>query len=673
LEVDLNMEEAMATKLAGRRRLRAALVSGGLLAGVVAMSGPAHGVAEPVAAGLQAYSQGSTFHVAGLQTADVGPKVADTDVAMSSTAVNSAGLATAVNSETGEPIVPAKPGKSAYGRGTGLALGLGTDVPNTPEGRDLLLGGLSEAAAQPPDPNGTDPSPAAIPKASGPYQTGIVQNDLVDVPGDPLAYAGTLRGQAQALWNPLYAMPTLGSPLAFGLGYAADVRLLDVGTANPDGTFPGLINVATPEAGAERAASQAFSLTYLVNNGDGTCGIANEIHQTIAPVSLNLPPDNDPLNDIVIEVAGEWVLKTVVTGKPGGASISYTPGDVASPATPLLSILPGDGTVTRILSTQDLFDVGGLNVPLAPLADVTVGEAPRGIGPANGVPTFDSPPIKTDTHVATAVDVVRIAGIVPSAPAAGFEGADLRIGHFESSLTVPAGGINCEIPVRKTADTATVGETFNFRITIPVDKDALVPFPCDLTNIKVTDTVSVKKSDTPNKPVLVELTGGSSPNGSKVTISPDKHQLTFENIGNYHPGDPPIILTVTARIPPGSGQGLINNDALATATAGNCKPVKGSVIEELNGFTGTAAVGGLTGTFAGSFFGKDGAGLTAKVGGGGAVNVIGHGVANDVPVISGRVLAVTGRNDTLFLGLALGALTSTLVLVRLRRRVTASG
>ena len=55
------------------------------------------------------------------------------------------------------------------------------------------------------------------------------------------------------------------------------------------------------------ASTQTF--TYLVNNGDGTCGIASEIHMTIAPVNINLL-------GTTIEVGGDWVMKGVATGKP---------------------------------------------------------------------------------------------------------------------------------------------------------------------------------------------------------------------------------------------------------------------------------------------------------------------------------------------------------------------
>ncbi|MBA3654362.1 MAG: hypothetical protein H0W70_09235 [Actinobacteria bacterium] len=643
---------------ASGRRLVATLMSGGLVAGAVAIgAGPAHGVAVPVPPGLSASAQGSTLHVHALQTGLTGPKVADTDVAFSSTSVNSGGLNTAVTTETGQTVSPPRAGKNAYGRGSGIALGIGSDVPV--DKRDLILGDLAEAAAQPPDPNGPDPSPGSNPKAAGPYQTGIVDKNLVDVKGDPVAYAGTLRGQAQALWNPKYAMPMLGTPLGFGLGYAADVRLANVGTADPTtGTFPGLISVASNAAGPQRAGSQAFSLTYLVNNGDGTCGIANEIHETYAPVALNLPPDADPTNDLVIEVLGEWVLKTVVTGKPGGSSITYAPGGSATPTTPLLRII--QGTATNVLTTQDLFDKTGLNIPASPLADITVGEAPRAIqSPAGTTPDPNSKPIKTDTQIATAVDVVRVIGVTP---AAGVQAAELRVGHFESRINVPAGGVNCEIPISKTALPATVGQPVTFTVNIPVDKDALIPFPCDLTNIKLTDTVSVFKADTPSKPPRINLTGGTAPNGSKGVVSADKQSITFDNIGNYHPGDPPLVVTITGVIPDNSGTGTLKDDAVATASAGNCKAVAGSVIEQLNG---------ANGTFAGSFFGKDGAGLTANINGGGAVKVLGSTLLIGPQVGAASVLAVTGRNDGLFLGLAFAALLSAAGITRLRRRVRA--
>ena len=47
------------------------------------------------------------------------------------------------------------------------------------------------------------------------------------------------------------------------------------------------------------------SFTYLVNNGDGTFGVASETRMTFAPVTLLQTDANAPA-PIVVEVLGEW-------------------------------------------------------------------------------------------------------------------------------------------------------------------------------------------------------------------------------------------------------------------------------------------------------------------------------------------------------------------------------
>ena len=129
---------------------------------------------------------------------------------------------------------------------------------------------------------------------------------------------------ASALWNPNYLFPMLGNPLTYGKGEAADVQLLNFGGITADGKFAdALVSLDGPNP--DRSVVSAQTFTYLVNNGDGTCGVAAEIHQTLAPVRLNLPPDDIPANDLLLEVGGDWVMKAVATGKPTGNSFSYQP------------------------------------------------------------------------------------------------------------------------------------------------------------------------------------------------------------------------------------------------------------------------------------------------------------------------------------------------------------
>lgn len=578
--------------------LAAVIAAAGLVMGSAAMAG---GVAAPTGStgNWSGYATGAPVHVHALQVSADGPKVVDTDEAFSAASFSSQGLGSALNNEMNEPVNPAKAGKNSYGRGSGLAVGFGTSVPNNPDARQLILGGLSEAAAQPPEP------PAGAPN---PYQTDLVTKDLATVPGDPVVYANTLRGQAQAMWNDRYVLPMLGNPLALGHGYAADVQLLDAASANGDGSFTAPV-LASDTPSPDRAASSSTSYSYLVNNGDGTCGVASEVHETIAPVRLNLPPDSDPSNDTTIEFLGEWVLKVVATGKPGGGHLTYAPPGKATPTTPIVRIIDSSGT-NQLLSFQDLFGNDGFVTPteLNQLLSLAIGEDPRAISAPGADPDPSSKPTVTDTDVSGAVDVVRLGLLHPDSPNNGVQGLDLRFGHMEAKVHVPAGGINCEIPVSKTVDPdpASVGGSLTFTVNVPTDKDALIPFPCKLTHIKLVDVVGVEHADNPAKPPRLTLTGGTAPNGSQGVVSGDT--ITFDDIGSYTPGDPPLVVKIQGTIPATSGTGKLKDTVTATGTPSDCKATN-------------SVVGGLIGGNA--FFGSTASGLTGSITGNGGATLTG--------------------------------------------------
>jgi hypothetical protein len=97
---------------------------------------------------------------------------------------------------------------NAYGRGTGLELGLLTQPAVDPN--QILLSGLAEAAAPPPS--------DLVVKQIGPVALG------------GLAFANLLRGRAQAIFvDPNTCV--IGRPFSFGEGEAAGLQL--VGTPNP--------------------------------------------------------------------------------------------------------------------------------------------------------------------------------------------------------------------------------------------------------------------------------------------------------------------------------------------------------------------------------------------------------------------------------------------------------
>ncbi|MBV9041687.1 MAG: hypothetical protein JOZ68_11825, partial [Acidimicrobiia bacterium] len=97
------------------------------------------------------YSTGSDVHADLLQLPGPNPtsRLVNADVAFSGAATNTNGLGTPINNEFQNAVSPSLPTKNAYGRGSGLELGLGTSLPNNPNLNQAIIAGLAEASAPP--------------------------------------------------------------------------------------------------------------------------------------------------------------------------------------------------------------------------------------------------------------------------------------------------------------------------------------------------------------------------------------------------------------------------------------------------------------------------------------------------------------------------------------------
>jgi LPXTG-motif cell wall-anchored protein len=560
-------------------------------------------------------------------------------VAFSGEASNTAGLNGGVQNEFKENVSPSLAGKNSYGRGSGLELGLGTAVPDPSKAvNQAILAGLAQQSAAPVDSFGDTPG-----------ANGVVTKEILgsQIPSNPLLYASLLRGQAAARWNPNFCV--LGAPLGYGLGYAADAQLVDTGKENPDGSLGAPVIAADTGTPTDRTVSQAKSFTYLRPEPDGTFAVVSETHETIAPITLF----KGTANEIHIEAAGEWVLRTISTGKPGGSTVEYAPAGNPTATTPLLTIVPPPGGPNQpasniILTTQQLFGSGKLPIPLIHIpgvADIEVGENPRAI---SNDPDSTAPPVKSadGTTTAAAVDVVRVKLSIPDADN---HLLDLRVGHMEAKSVAPVGGVDCPIPVTKTAnpDPVTAGQPFTWTVTIPSAADSLAGTDCDLTNIKAVDVAKVL-SGSPVANVTSASNGGQI---SGTTVSGSKTvTTTWGNLGTYHPGGPPIVVTLSGTIPATSGAGVLQNTVNVTATLGNCKGGAAG-----NDIVGTATITG-----------------TANVTG---AAVKGTAFVNGPNVKSAAVLparlAETGQKDPWVPVLGGGLLLGALALMRSRRRLQA--
>lgn len=487
------------------RVLLAVVVTGSLL--VFSPVSPAN--AQLSTQPFAAYGSGTAV---ALNAATLGTTtVANVQAAHSGGSVDSTGLTETLNDQFGQVVQPALPDKNAYGRGSGVEVGLLTANPQPTNVNQLILTQIAEAAAPPP----TDL---------------ITKETPIDLPG--ILTISLARGQAQATYDPEFC--PIGRPLTYGKGYVENLALLG-----------GL--VGTAQTGD--SASESTTVTYLVPNGDGTFGVVSESRQIIAPI--NLLPVNVAGTSIVVEVLGPLVMKATATGKPGDPrnGISY-------PGTPTLrvrTITLGISTSIIDLSLQDLLGSGGLNLPIPLLGSVTAGTPPTGLN-GTGAPTVAA----DGTVAAASVDAIRVI-LNPL----GIEVLDLAVGHIEAAALAPAGGVICRIPVKKIAvpDPVPVGEDFTFIISIPSDAGLFnALFACDLINISAVDTVDVASGQ-------VSFTIVSADKGGVI----EGNKVTWANLGNYVLGQPPIELRLVVRVRSASGEAVIRDIVDVSATLGNCR------------------------------------------------------------------------------------------------------
>jgi hypothetical protein len=557
---------------------------------------------EPVE--LRGYATGQPAHVSALEAG--GTRIADAEVAWSAAAVDADrdGLKGAKLNEVNRILQPDKSGKLSYARGSGLEVGLAT----TPADENQVIVSAKAEAEAPPS-----------------------SSDLqeIGVEGlDPIAYASALRGAAVANANDSGLVPdvcVLGDDLARGTAHAADVELVDTGGDTSQPNLDGAL-VALDDQDPERSVSNSVSREKLVPSGKpNNFGLMSEVRQTIAPVTLLQGDDNDPttpLRTITIEVLGEWVLRVVANGSAGGASVFYGPGEV-NPQVPILRIIDSDNAVSDILSFQDLFGDEGLTAINIPgVLSIAIGEDPRAIAAPGQNPDPDSKPkIAADgTSVSAAVDVIRIQLLSQPDPQA----ADIRIGHMEASAEVPKGGVNCPIPVEKSATDTEISVGDETTISITVDN----VYDCDLTKVVLTDTIS-------------QVTG--SPNFKITDTGGDAEPTSSDDLEGV--------------LPPGDEKQTELQWDLGTIAKGKSKTVN---------FTIEATDGGLlrdiaeaAGTFA-NCTGQDASGLAI-----GGLDLTGLSIPVDVNITTPQTGAAAGR--TAATGAALAILAAGVGLF-LRRR-----
>jgi hypothetical protein len=626
---------------ARRQTSRSAAITRGLaipLVAVLALASVAIASAGPVAAqpvSDQAFSASGSGTVLGVNVLRLGNvQTLNAQVGFAGQSMNSKGLTTAITNELGYVTQPSQSGKSSYARGSGLEIGLLTPHPANPDPNQIALAGLAQSSAP--------PIAGPVVKQIGPISLGSV------------LYASLLRSTTKATSDPTTC--AVGKPVAFGQAEVARVDLLNTGGTGPSGEF--LAPLVSTSLTADRNVAQTRTFSYLMANGDGTFGVVSETHQQVLPVNL--------LNGaITIELLGEWVLRTTATGKPGGAKVEYAPVG-AGPQTPVVRIkLFNNPPLT--LNLQQILGPNGIDLSIPGLITLRVGTPPRPIG-NTASPQPPAPVAANGTSASAAVDVVQLK--VLDLP--GLTGLDLRIGHMESSVTAPTGGVTCEFPVSKTAqpDPVIAGGTITQTITIPSDAGAFAAlFDCDLVGIRAEDVVSVK-SGNPSFRITSASKGG--------TISADGRSVNWANLGTYRPGDPPIVLTMQLAIPANSPAGVLQDTVKVTANLGNCKgggggsalvgtaQLNGSVMTGSSTLPGPTVVVGTGGSAAAATVGGvNGTGSTSTV----PVTVLGNRFTQPTtPAGGGGDVARTGFNVAAFVAVATFLLAFGASLVTVGRR-----
>jgi hypothetical protein len=497
-----------------------------------------------------AYGTGSELS-ANVVPSGGGTAVARVDQAFSANTASSGTLGAALNSPvTGQLVQTDQTANAAnaYGRGSGAEVGLGV----SPAIANQIQLGIAEAHAPPP--------------------TGLITKTAlpVNIPG--LVNLQTLTGKAAASYNSTFC--PIGAPLAYGEGDAS-------GQTGVVGATPPVVS-GTGATGTQ--AAQTTTRTDLIANPDGTFGISNTVSEIIAPLSVNLGTLSVQITVQGNSITAPLAITTHNNGE-GTAGVSFVNTDPVVK----VDILVGGVNVYSLTAIK----ASGLNAALAPLLG-TGGAINLITAPLNTVLTLDfptNPPAMTPVPGAPAgatsieYDLLHLKATV-----LGVQVADVRLGHVESEVLLPNGPIECTVPVAKVANPATVvaGNTFTWVISVPSSATALSDANCDLTNIKVTDMISVKSGG------VLFTVGTISNGGVYAPTSASTGTVTWANLGTYHPGDPPIQLSVAVSVGANSPAGVLQDTANVSATLGNCtggaSGVASATLTSLNG--ASAVIGG---------------------------------------------------------------------------------
>lgn len=481
----------------------------------------------PINGTIQGFSNGDFTY---LNTLDTGSQsLAQVSLAQSASGVSNGKLQT-VNT-LGEDLLTSlkTAGHNAYGRAAGVSVNLGQGKPTVPQ-----IQAVDAEAASPP-----------------PNQVKTAR--ILNIPAAPLANVDVQPDIATANTPSNGDFCVLGpnTPISAGQSTIANAEVLPV--------------AANQAILAADGTVQNNSLEELLPNNSGNFGLSSTTLLHTAEIQLF---KGIPGAEIDIKVLAPLALQAFAGGD-GSSFVTYGSGDKQKD---ILSITAGGQT--SALTVEQLLGTNGLTIDVDGLLRVQIG----------GKPTVSV----TNDKVSALADLVSVQVISlnnntasnvdgPLAPVlnpilqpvlSGLDsvtkqidnaitsgglkvGADLRVGHFESNAQVPAGGIQCHIPVSKTPSSQTVTAGNPFTVTLSADN----PYNCTLTNVKFEDTI---RSEVGNVKWTV---GNTSPNADSSSTNSD---VTWSKMPDIKPGGHDDA-TITVNVPSDSPSGKLEDTLTVTA------------------------------------------------------------------------------------------------------------
>ena len=425
-------------------------------------------------------------------------------------------------------------GHNAYGRAAGVALNLGQGSASVPQVQ------LTQAETVSPPPNQ------------------VKTSRILNLPLAPVATVDVQPNIATSNTKSVNDFCVLGAghPISAGQATIANAEVLPL--------------TSSMAVLAVNGTVQNNSLEELAPNNSGNLGLSSATLLHTANIQLF---KGIPGATISIKVINPLVLQAFAGGD-SSSFVTYGSGDKQKD---VLSITAGGQTAT--LTAEQLLGGNGLTIDVDGLLRVQIGGKPTvsvsnnkvsatadlisvqviSLNPTNTASSLGGPlaPLLNPilTPVLSALDPItqQLDNLLTSL---GIKtGVDLRVGHFEANSEVPAGGIQCNIPVSKTPSSQTVTAGNPFTVTLTADN----PYDCTLTNVKFEDKIQSQSGD-----VKWNVTNTAPKADSSSTNS----DLTFSGLPDIKPGGHQDVV-VTFKVPEDSPSGTLEDTAIVTGTCAN--------------------------------------------------------------------------------------------------------